>query len=225
MTEPWLLLTSPVGTPPYNMALDETLLRFAVARARPLLRLYRWNCPCATFGYFQKFPDNLTVQFPEPQTIIRRPTGGGIVYHGDTIDTTYTVVVPPGHTLHASPTQTAYDLIHRAVAAAMTQKSKLSNQKSALRGGYECFQNPVAGDVVADDGAKLAGGAQRRGKNGMLHQGSIAAVISNDRLVQGFRDTLAAEFTAYALTPDETALADKLTAEKYSTNNWNHRVA
>jgi lipoate-protein ligase A len=225
MTEPWLLLTSPVGTPAYNMALDETLLRFAVARARPLLRLYRWRQPCVTFGYFQKFPQTLSAQFPAPQTIIRRPTGGGIVYHGDNVDTTYTVVVPPGHALHALPTQDAYNLIHGAVAAALHFKSQISNLKSSLRGGYECFQNPVAGDVVADDGVKLAGGAQRRGKNGMLHQGSIAAVISAERLLQGFRDRLAAEFTDYTLTPDESAHADKLTAEKYATEPWNHRVA
>ena len=107
----------------------------------------------------------------------------------------------------------------------MTQRSQLSNQKVALRGGYECFQNPVAGDVVADDGAKLAGGAQRRGKNGMLHQGSIAASIPSDRLVRGFCDMLGAEFAEYALTPDEAALAGQLAVEKYATEAWNHRVA
>lgn len=218
MKQPWCLLRCPAGDPAYNMALDETLWRTAAQRARPLLRIYSWDRPAVTFGYFQKFPEHLAAA----HTVIRRPTGGGIVYH--TADTTYTVVAPPGHPFHTLPTQDAYNLLHRAVAAAMAQKSQISNLKSALRGGYECFQAPVAGDVVADDGGKLAGGAQRRGKNGMLHQGSIAAKVTIEQLVEGFRDVLGADFTDYTLTPEETALAEKLTREKYSTDAWNRRI-
>lgn len=214
MTEPWWLLQSPPASAACNMAVDEMLLRTAIARARPLLRVYSWSEPSVTFGYFQKFPSpNAT----------RRPTGGGIVYHGDNVDTTYTVVAPPGHALHAMPTQDAYNLLHRAVALAL--KSRISNLKSTPRGGYECFQNPVAGDVIADDGAKLAGGAQRRGKNGMLHQGSIAAKVSVEQLIEGFRDVLGAEFVPYELTDNERALAEKLACEKYSTAGWNRRTA
>jgi lipoate-protein ligase A len=197
------------------MALDEALLRAAAGRARPLLRVYSWNEPAVTFGYFQKFPGHLA----DKHTVIRRPTGGGIVYH--TADTTYTVVVPPGHPLHKMPTQEAYNLLHRAIALAL--KSQLSNLKSTPRGEYECFQNPVAGDVVADDGAKLAGGAQRRGKSGMLHQGSIAAKVTVEQLTQGFQEVLDAGFQPYELTAEERALAEKLMREKYSTDAWNHR--
>jgi len=227
MSELWLLLSSPTGAPAYNMALDEALLRTAGQRARPLLRVYSWSEPAVTFGYFQKFPAHLA----ERHTVIRRPTGGGIVHH--TADTTYTVVVPPGHALHAMSTQDAYNFLHRAVSAALTLKSQaesarpakqITSHRSPTRGHYECFQNPVAGDVVADDGAKLAGGAQRRGKNGMLHQGSIAAKVSAEQLTQGFRDALSADFTPYELTADERALAEKLTREKYSTDAWNRRI-
>ena len=219
MTEPWWLLSSPPAGAACNMALDETLLRFAVARARPLLRVYSWNEPSVTFGYFQKFPHHLAAT----HTVVRRPTGGGIVHH--TADPTYTVVVPPGHALHAMSTQDAYNLLHRAVSAALAQKSQISNLKSPLRGGYECFQHPVTGDVVASDGAKLAGGAQRRGKNGMLHQGSIAAKVSIEQLTTGFHQILHAAFTPYELTAEETALAEKLAREKYATNTWNKRIA
>lgn len=200
------------------MALDEALLRTAGARARPLLRIYSWSEPAVTFGYFQKFPAHLVSEY----TVIRRPTGGGIVYH--TADTTYTVVAPPGHRLHAMKTQDAYNLLHRAISVALNLKSQISNLKSPLRGGYECFQHPVAGDVVADDGAKLAGGAQRRGKSGMLHQGSIAAKVTIEQLTGGFRSALDAEFANYELTPEEIALAEKLTREKYATEAWNRRI-
>jgi lipoate-protein ligase A len=82
----------------------------------------------------------------------------------------------------------------------------------------------VAGDVVAD-GRKLAGGAQRRGKWGLLHQGSIAAKVSVAQLQAGFRQIFHAEFEPYTLPPAELALAEKLTREKYATTSWNHRIA
>lgn len=209
----------PAADAAFNMAVDEALLRTAAQRAGPLLRLYSWDNPAVTFGYFQKYPADLAGNY----TVIRRPTGGGIVYHGDGIDTTYTVVVPPGHRLHAMKTADAYCALHHAVSAALTLNSPLSTLNSPARGQYECFQNPVAGDVVADDGAKLAGGAQRRGKAGMLHQGSIATRVTAAQLTGGFRQALNAEFAAYELTTAERALAEQLTREKYATAAWNRR--
>jgi len=118
-----------------------------------------------SIGYFQKFPAHLA----GPVRHCPPSTGGGLVYHGN--DTTFTVVVPSSHRLHKLSTTEAYCAIHKAVAAALTQKSQISNLKSSPpRDAYECFQQLVAGDVVAD-GHKLAGGAQRRNRDGMLHQG------------------------------------------------------
>jgi len=219
MTQPWWFLRSPPAPAAYNMAVDETLLRFAARRAQPLLRLYCWSEPAVTFGYFQKFPHHIA----DTHTVIRRPTGGGIVYH--TADTTYSVVAPPGHPLHQMPTPEAYRLLHRAVALALNRQSQLCNRPVPLRGSYECFQNPVAGDVIAPDGTKLAGAAQRRSRLGLLHQGSIAIKVSAEDLTRGFRDVLDAEFADYTLRPDELALAERLAREKYGTESWNRRIA
>jgi len=201
-----------------NMAVDEALLRHAVKRARPLLRLYSWEQPAVSFGYFQKFPTHLTGS----HMIVRRPTGGGIVYH--VRDTTYTVVVPPGHALYTMSTSEAYRVLHQAVAGALTLNSQIAGEKiAAPRGQYECFQNPVQGDVVAA-GEKLAGGAQRRGKWGMLHQGSIAARVAVAQLQEAFRRTFEIEFQPYALSTTERELAGQLAAEKYAAAAWNHRL-
>ena len=88
---------------------------------------------------------------------------------------------------------------------------------------YECFQNPVAGDVIAG-GRKLAGAAQRRTKWGMLHQGSIAAVVSADRMREGFHEAFGAQFEPYRMRPEELALAEQLLRDKYATDRWNRRV-
>ena len=197
------------------MATDEVLLRTAAHRGRALLRAYSWLKPAVSIGYFQKFPSDLDGKFE----IVRRPTGGGLVYHVD--DTTFTVVVPPGHRLHKLTTAEAYCVIHKAVAAALTQKSEISNLHSpSPRGAYECFQQPVAGDVVAD-GRKLAGGAQRRNRDGMLHQGSIAARVTGEQLCRAF----GVEFASYTLTGEEHAMVTWLADGKYRNDAWNRRVS
>jgi lipoyl(octanoyl) transferase len=215
MMETWDFLHSPAAPASYNMALDEALLHNAVKRGRPLLRVYSWEKPSVTFGYFQKFPAHLAGGYE----VARRPTGGGVVYHVD--DTTYTVIVPLGHTLYAKKTADAYCALHKAVAAAFESQPKLHEATlQSPQGQYECFQKPVHGDVVAE-GRKLAGGAQRRTKSGMLHQGSIAAKIPADQLKRGFEETLRIKFDAYTLTDAERTAAEKLVREKYAMDAWN----
>ena len=72
---------------PLNMAIDEVLLRHA---RMPLLRLYRWERPAISFGYFGVAAQIL----PQcgPREAVRRWTGGGVVWHGE--DLTYSLVVP-----------------------------------------------------------------------------------------------------------------------------------
>ena len=224
MNEAWLWLESPPARAAANMAVDEVLLRTAAERRQPLLRVYSWLRPAISIGYFQNFPAHLADQYD----IVRRPTGGGLVYHGD--DTTYTVVAPPNHALARMNTADAYRAIHRAVAAALGARAHEivagrplpHNDVGAIR-AYDCFQNPVLGDVMAD-GRKLAGGAQRRNRHGVLHQGSIASRITAEQFVDGFSAELGARFEPYALTREERALAERLAREKYATVRWNQRV-
>jgi lipoate-protein ligase A len=214
MSETWDFLCSLAAGAAFNMALDESLLRTAMKRGRPLLRVYSWEKPAVTFGYFQKFP----AQLADDYEVVRRPTGGGVVYH--VRDTTYTVVVPPGHSLHVMKTADAYCMLHKAVAAAFeTQPHLHAAELHSPQGQYECFQKPMRGDVVTD-GRKLAGGAQRRTKSGMLHQGSIDAKLSAEQLQRGFGETLEIDFAEYEVADAERTLAEKLVVEKYATDAW-----
>jgi len=216
--ETWDFLHSPAGGAAFNMALDEALLRTAAQRGRPLLRVYSWEKPAASFGYFQKFPAQLADRYE----MVRRPTGGGVVYHGE--DTTYTVVVSPVNALYAMKTSNAYCALHKAIAAALESQTELHEARiHSPQGQYECFQKPVHGDVVLD-GRKLAGGAQRRAKSGMLHQGSIAAKLSAEQLRHGFQEVLGIDFEEYTLTEAERMLAEKLAQEKYATDAWNRHL-
>lgn len=192
------------------MATDEVLLRTARQRGRALLRVYSWLRPSISIGYFQKFPAELAGQYE----IVRRPTGGGLVYHGE--DTTFTVVVPAGHRLYRLTTTEAYREIHEAVARVFAAELQATGKAS---GQYECFQQPVAGDVMAG-GRKLAGGAQRRNRDGMLHQGSIAARVTGEELCRAF----GVDLEPYELTGEERVMVTWLADGKYRTDAWNRRV-
>jgi lipoate-protein ligase A len=61
-----------------NMAIDEALLETAKI---PSIRFYRWNSPALSFGYFGKFAD--VADYAAERDLVRRWTGGGIVFHGD----------------------------------------------------------------------------------------------------------------------------------------------
>jgi lipoate-protein ligase A len=211
VNETWDFLESPSGDAAWNMALDEALLRTAAQRGRPLLRVYGWMKPAVSIGYFQKFPAELAGSYE----VVRRPTGGGLVYHGE--DTTFTVVTPPGHELHRLHTADAYRRIHETIAR--IAGAKLHGAGNVPQASYECFQRPVPGDVMMD-GRKFAGGAQRRSKDGLLHQGSIAGKIDTKQL----REAFGFEFCDYELPAEVQTLAGLLASEKYRTDVWNKRV-
>ena len=52
---------------------------------------YGWDRKSASIGYIQKF----SAVEDQSYTVVRRPTGGGVVFHD--VDLTYTVAVPKGH--------------------------------------------------------------------------------------------------------------------------------
>lgn len=55
-----------------------------------------------------------------------------------------------------------------------------------------CFAGPTLHDVMKADGRKICGGAQRRTRNGVLHQGSIQG--SNRQLAKMFGEELGRQF-------------------------------
>ena len=85
---------SQAGSPAWNMAGDELLLRHVAALGQAVLRFYSWDQPSASFGYFQCFADVEVLTDLRP--VLRRPTAGGLVCHGEN-EWTYSLVFPPTH--------------------------------------------------------------------------------------------------------------------------------
>lgn len=214
----WRLLVHGSGSPARNMAVDEALLREI---REPVLRIYEWNVPAVSLGYFQ--PASLA---PEGRPFVRRYTGGGLVDHA--ADVTYTIVLPRAHPWMELSAPESYCLIHRGVQAALAAcgiESELTPQASTAE-SEACFQKPVRFDIVAAD-RKLSGAAQRRSREGLLHQGSILLPdpSRNTDLRKGFPSAFAQHLDLFLepgeLTASELTRALGLEQERYASDAWN----
>ena len=154
-------------SPAQHMALDRALLETA---AFPILRIYRWAGPCVTIGYFQDMEAAVAAN-PDLE-VVRRWTGGGTVLHGQ--DAPYSLIVPRNEPFAASRPADSYSFIHSRLAFALSEafpELKCAAQ-DAPKSSAACFENPVKGDLILGS-HKIAGAAQRRTRQGLLHQGSV----------------------------------------------------
>lgn len=72
------------GDAAFNMALDETIMKsVGSGRAPPTLRLYGWDPPAVSIGYFQEIREEVDLEFchEEGIQVVRRLSGGGAVLH------------------------------------------------------------------------------------------------------------------------------------------------
>lgn len=160
---------------PENMAIDEWLFRHDCGV--PVLRLYEWAGDWVSLGYFQGLAEARGI-FGETPDYVRRWTGGGIVDHRS--DSTYTLVIPRCEALAGSRGSESYCAIHGAVAACLQKKGQACDLacEDSGRESNACFEKPVQWDLLSNEGGKLAGAGQRRGREGILHQGSVAAPMT-----------------------------------------------
>lgn len=166
---------------PSQMACDEALLAMA---EMPVLRVFRWSAPWISAGYFAPWK---AAQATRPELpVCRRWTGGGAVVHED--DFTFALVAPRCEEWSRLRPDQSYRVLHAAVVQALRASGVDAELfDGAASGGAECFTGPVRHDVMLGP-RKIAGGAQRRTKRGLLHQGSV----QHDRLTGDFAGILAA---------------------------------
>jgi lipoate-protein ligase A len=202
------------------MAADEVLLTTLSTFSRPVLRFYAWRRPAVSFGYFGKHADVQAAW--TGRSLVRRWTGGGAVCHA--ADTTFSLVAPRTERWTSLRPSAAYKALHAHAAAWLSLSGVSATLADAVPGaGAErlgiCFQEPVEADVLID-GRKVLGGAQRRGKYGVLYQGSFS--ISLPGAVIAFAQRLAAEVSPFVV--DRAFLAEiGRVSEKYASDAWMRR--
>lgn len=149
-----------------------------MARAREsdacVLRVYGWSVPTLSLGRHQPAKGRYDLDAAAARGVgfVRRPTGGRAVLHHREI--TYSVCAPESAlgTLRES-----YGRINRLLLGALRRLGVDAAEAMAAGpaprpGVAPCFEEPVAGEIVAG-GRKLIGSAQWRDGGALLQHGSI----------------------------------------------------
>ncbi|MEO0796338.1 MAG: lipoate--protein ligase family protein [Verrucomicrobiota bacterium] len=233
-----------------NMAVDQLLLEAYPQPGTPRFRHYQWSNPSFTFGRTQRWAEaeeHIPVHaswreahdhFAGRFELVRRCTGGGVVDHRD--DWTYSLVIPADHPLAKAKASEAYQEVHHLLIWALKAQSvdsKLApcpcdtdEATEAPTTAASCFQRAEPGDVIDLDGEKLAGAAQRRSKDGLLMQGSIARApiraINWDQFEQSFTAALAEWLggsPAPAPFPKWSPAQLSSQISHYESKEWNER--
>ena len=230
------VLPEKTGGAAENMASDFLMLQRYPREGVARYRHYGWRSPSFTFGYSQKI-SFVRGQLPPGETfdLCRRPTGGGVVDHRD--DWTYSLVIPRGHPFEEARATQSYRAIHEALARALKAGGVpvvLKPVSDPAPGGEPggpagvCFERAEIFDVVhGSTGAKIAGGAQKRNKRGLLFQGSIwkpaAGPADWERFGEDFAGRLAITLGAEAAAtpwPDFNEGELEGLVEQYSSPEW-----
>jgi lipoate-protein ligase A len=211
-----LWLDNGAGDGAWNMAVDQAMLE---QTGRPMLRIYGWDRPTVTIGYAQNL-GKLAGALPR-WPVVRRWTGGGVVFHKG--DLTYTLIVPAGHPWAEVRPVESYRLIHQSLAEALCSAGyegcRLAGEED-VRDLPFCFEAPALHDVIRG-AAKVAGAGQRRGRLGLLHQGSVQQVALDAGFWRGWASALAADVAELEIIPEGVKeRAGELRRDRYSLKQW-----
>ena len=174
----WELMLEPAGrSGAANMTIDADLLAETARTGRAFLRLYRFDPPCLSLGRHEPAAaryDRAAIA-RRGLDVVRRPTGGGAVWHEHEV--TYAVAAPVAT---FGSLRNAYRTIHERVVAALRSlgvEATLAPHRPPpssriLDHPASCFATPVGGEVLVA-GRKLVGSAQVRKGSAFLQHGSI----------------------------------------------------
>lgn len=222
MTNPapvWRLIDQGPLDGPGNMAFDEALLDcFDPQNSLPVLRLYGWDPPALSLGRYQDAAQALDLDrcAAEGIQVVRRMTGGGIIYHA--AELTYSIVCAPAHIGEGAGVKEGfrklcgfligtYGRLGLDAAFAIDR-----NHDRALLGRRTpfCFAGKEEFDVLVN-GRKIGGNAQRRLRGSILQHGSIPLESRVEKGLRYLRDPApeaagAVSLAELGLTPEMGAL-------------------
>ena len=163
----WKIVRSPADTVANNMAIDWQMFNdMETGKICPTIRVYTWSEPGVTFGYLQKSEG------------VRRPTGGGLVYH-DPSEVVYCLVAPNDSAIIPVRLTEAYLMITKLICQALNELGypvELSKTGEALglkkTRSQLCFAQAENFEIILN-GQKIVGSAQRRTRNTVLQQGTV----------------------------------------------------
>ncbi|MFC3900805.1 lipoate--protein ligase family protein [Aliicoccus persicus] len=197
--EKWVYLNSGKQDAFYNMAVDELLMeKHRNGQIPPVIRLYEWQVPSLSLGYFQKVKKEIDTEKVEEYgyQMVRRLTGGRGVLHDKEL--TYSIVVSESHPRMPHSVSESYRIIssgllegfknlgldaYFSVPDTEEKRKSLTNIRSSV-----CFDTPSWYELVVE-GKKIAGSAQTRQNGVIMQHGSILLDVDVDHLFDMFNYT------------------------------------
>lgn len=192
----WKHIDTGIRSAAANMELDSALLADLKDESEGILHLYDWERDAVTYGYFID-PDNFLNKegvSAYDLDLAKRPTGGGIIFHN--CDLAFSVLLPATHPQFSTNPLDNYAFVNNRVIWAISQVIDLTAEllpvePTPLNEHCKsfCMAKLTKYDVMVD-GKKMGGAAQRKTRDGFLHQGSISLGALSEEFLRG---VLAAE--------------------------------
>ncbi|HVI26949.1 MAG TPA: biotin/lipoate A/B protein ligase family protein [Xanthomonadaceae bacterium] len=171
----WELVHEGPQAPALHMALDEVMLdEVAAGRRAPSLRIWEWAAPAVVIGRFQSLRNEVDGDAARHHGIevVRRISGGGAMFiePGNTI--TYSILAPLSM-VDGMGFQQAYALMDAWVIEALATL------------GIAAWHQPL--NDIASAAGKIAGAAQARRGDAVLHHVTMAYDIDATKMLEVLR--------------------------------------
>ncbi len=189
----WRLVESGYNDPYTNMAVDEAILQsYSAGIVPPTLRVYGWNPPAISLGYFQNAEQILNIDKCEKMGVnfVRRITGGEAIFHQNEL--TYSIFCSKKDLDMPQSVKEDFKKI-TGFLIAMYKSLGLDagfflDTGASLSSSF-CFAKNNTFDISIG-GRKIGGNAQKRTKNVIFQHGSILLEFKLEKIRPFFREDL-----------------------------------
>ncbi len=206
----WKVIDTGSASAAENMAIDYALLSDLSSTKQPILHLYDWDFDSATYGHFTDPSKLLDLEAAQRYglQLAKRPTGGGLLFH--LTDFAFSVLIPATDPAYSTNTMENYatvnriveDVVRRFMGADAGLLPDEPECETVAR--HFCMGKPTRYDVMVG-GKKVGGAAQRRTKDGFLHQGTIHLCLPSETFL---RDVLLDDTVVDAMQANSFCLLD-----------------
>lgn len=243
----WQLIREGPQPPVMHMALDETLTyEVGAGRRPPTLRIWEWSSNAVILGRFQSVRNEVDPSGAEKHdmTVVRRITGGGAMFVEPHNAVTYSLYAPESLVKGMSFVDSyaflddwvieglrslGVDAEYKPINDISSSEGKIGGAAQTRRGGAVLHHVTMAYDM---EPAKMLE-VLRIGREKLSDKGSVSANkrvtplrqqthLPRQTVIDRLVDTFDRRYglTSGGLTPEESAKAEALVHEKFSTDDW-----
>jgi len=248
----WEIIHGKAETPQMQMALDQVLAEeVGAGRRAPTLRIWEWDNPAVVIGSFQSVRNEVDLDNAAKYgfQVVRRISGGGAMFMDSGSVITYSIYAP-SDLVQGMSFADSYAFLDEWVIVALkalgieafyqplnditSDKGKIGGAaQKRLGAGAVLHHATMSYDMDGDRMVEVL----RIGREKMSDKGTKSAAKRVDPLrsqtglpraeiIEKMKATFTALYgsTPGEITPEETAKAEQLVAEKFGTEEWLHRV-